>query len=69
MDEKKQMEYKMLGIELLEISFSDSNYGVSRVMPQNLHEVIKKYVALRGVENCFVNGHSYQGDRIDYENP
>lgn len=58
---------KMIGIKLLEISFSDRGYGVVKVHKNNLHKEIKKYIDKHSIENVFVNNKAYVGDKVDYE--
>jgi hypothetical protein len=52
---------------LLEISFTDSNYGITKIHPDNLKEEIKKHIDRHGVENVFVNGKLYLGSDRNYE--
>ncbi len=54
-------------IKLLEISFSDGNYGVAMVQPEHLKKEIQKYIERFGIESVFVNGKPYMGERVNYE--
>jgi len=53
--------------KMLEISFSNSNYGIVKVQPEHLKKEIQKYIERFGIESVFVNGKPYMGERVNYE--
>lgn len=47
--------------EMSTISFSNPQYGIAKVMPEKVGEVIKKYIEREGIENVFVDNKPYLG--------
>jgi len=48
---------------LLTISFTNTEYGVTKVHPDKLHEIIDRYIEIHGADNIFINEKPYYQQR------